>query len=253
MLVDLVRAQTTDGCTLDGAFQRADPSCRATLPLDAVCLIHGTGSNFYQSTMLEYLAQQFLEEGVSVLRANTRGHDGISTLVSSRGGTRMGAAHEFVDDCRHDLLAWARFLWGHAGSRIALVGHSLGAVKCLYAAAHEPALWPTMIGAISPPRLSYEWFCNSPRAEEFLDTYRRAEALVEKGKGNTLLGATVPLPMVISAAGFAEKYGPQDRYNFLPLLRQISCPIAFVFGSQEVETNVAFAELPDELSWRGEG
>ena len=66
MLVDLVRIQTPDGYTLDGALQR--PTSPARLPLDAVILIHGTGSNFYQSTMLEFLAERFRAQGVATLR-----------------------------------------------------------------------------------------------------------------------------------------------------------------------------------------
>ena len=58
---------------------------------------------------------------------------------TARGGLRLGAAYETVDDCRFDLLAWVAWLRQHVGPRVALAGHSLGAVKCLYAAAHDLA------------------------------------------------------------------------------------------------------------------
>ena len=247
MLVDLVRVHTGDGCTLDGVLQRPIPGTAPQLPLDAVCLVHGTGSNFYQSTLLEFLAERFLERGIAVLRANMRGHDGISILVTTKGGRRVGAAYEVVDDCRHDLLAWTTFLRAEVGTRVGLVGHSLGAVKCLYAAAQEATLAPALIAAISPPRLSYEVFCNSPRSAEFSDAYRRAEELTAEGHGSALLEVTVPLPMAISAASYLEKYGPESRYDFVPLLRRVTCPTQFVFGEQEVATNIAFQGLPDTI------
>jgi pimeloyl-ACP methyl ester carboxylesterase len=243
MLVDLVRTKTPDGWFLDGALQM--PTSAATSPFDAVLLIHGTGSNFYQSTMFELLAERFLRRGMAVLRANTRGHDGISTFVGERGGRRLGAAYEIVDDCRHDLAGWTSFLRERCGPRIALVGHSLGAVKSLYATAHEPGIAPAAIVAISPPRLSYEVFCGSPKSAEFLDDYRRAEALVAEGHGGTLLDVTVPLPMAIAAAGYVEKYGPDAHYDFVPLLRRIACPLLVTFGAKEVADNVAFQELPE--------
>jgi hypothetical protein len=248
MIVDLIRIQTPDGCTLDGALQRA-PGAPA-MALDAVILVHGTGSNFYQSTLLEALADRFLALGVAALRANTRGHDGISVAVTARGGIRSGAAFETVDDCRHDLAGWVSFARTAVGPRVALLGHSLGAVKCIYAAVHEMSLNPALVIAVSPPRLSYAWFCQSPRREDFLSTFQRAEALVQAGQGGTLMDVTMPLPMLISAAGYVDKYGPDERINFLPLTPRLRSPALFVFGSREIETNVAFQNLAAELNGR---
>jgi pimeloyl-ACP methyl ester carboxylesterase len=248
MLIDLVRIRTPDGWLLDGALQL--PASPSQAPFDAALLVHGTGSNFYQSTLLEFLADKFLQRGIAVLRANTRGHDGISTLVGERGGRRLGAAYEIVDDCRHDLLGWTDFLRGRCGPRVALVGHSLGAVKSLYATAHEPKLDPAALIAISPPRLSYEIFCGSSKSKEFLEDYRRADALVAEGRGGAILDVTVPLPMAIAAAGFVEKYGPDARYDFVPLLGRITCPLLVTFGSKEVADNVAFQGLPELVGAR---
>src|ERR1700676_3030924 len=80
------------------------------LSLDAVCFIHGTGGNFYSSSLFDVFSRKFLDLGCAVLRVNTRGHDGISTAVSARGGVRLGAAYETVDDCRHDLAASLEWL-----------------------------------------------------------------------------------------------------------------------------------------------
>src|SRR5436190_23672164 len=138
MLVDLVHTTTRDGVRLDGMLQM--PTGGKTWPVDGLCFVHGTGGNFYGSTLFDAIGQRCLERGCAVLRVNTRGHDGISNAVTAKGGRRLGAAYEIVDDCRHDLAAWVDFLQQRVGPRIALVGHSLGAVKCLYTLAHEPTL-----------------------------------------------------------------------------------------------------------------
>ena len=62
MPAELVRAVTPDGVTLDGAWQRATPGA---LALDAACLVHGTGSNFYASTFMEMLASNSWFDGSS--------------------------------------------------------------------------------------------------------------------------------------------------------------------------------------------
>jgi pimeloyl-ACP methyl ester carboxylesterase len=213
------------------------------LPIDAICLVHGTGGNFYSSSLFEVLGRRLLELGCGVLRVNTRGHDGMSTAVTARGGRRLGAAYEVVDDCRHDLAAWLDWLRPAAGRRVALLGHSLGAVKCLYALASEPADVAALV-AVSPPRLSYAWFLASPEGEEFRRTYERAEALVQAGEPATLLEVKLPLPFVITAAGYVEKYGPDERYNYLKHLPAVRTRTLVTFGAIEVEHNLAFRAAP---------
>ena len=180
--------------------------------------------------------------------ASTRGHDGISTAVTAKGGRRIGAAYEVVDDCRHDLTAWVEFLKARVGPRVGLVGHSLGAVKCLYALAHEPALEAAYVITISPPRLSYSWFSSQPEGEAFLRTYRQAEALVQAGEPTATLEVAQPFPFVITAAGYVEKYGPDEHYHFLRYVNGVRCPVLITLGAVEVANNAAFRGSPEALA-----
>ncbi len=246
MLVDLVHTTTRDGVRLDGMLQM--PSAAGAWPVDGLCFVHGTGGNFYGSALFDTLGTLCLERGCAVLRVNTRGHDGISTAVTLKGGRRLGAAYEIVDDCRHDLTAWIDFLKSRVGPRIGLVGHSLGAVKSLYALAHESALDVSVAIAISPPRLSYSWFCESPDSAKFLETYRAAEALVQAGQPTALLEVSLPLPFAITAAGYVEKYGPDERYNYLRFISGLHSPLLVTLGAIEAANNMAFRGAAEELS-----
>jgi pimeloyl-ACP methyl ester carboxylesterase len=245
VLVDLVRTSTRDGVQLDAALQ--SPTVPAQIGLDGFCLIHGTGSNFYSSGLLSDVAERLLKLGSAVLRINTRGHDGISTAVTPQGGKRAGAAYEVVDDCRHDVAAWVAWMRQRVGPRIGLVGHSMGAVKALYAAAHGADLDPAVIIAISPPRLSYSVSCAGTQRTEFLEAFTRAEQFVAQGEPGRLMEVRVPLPFVITAAGYAEKYGPDERYNFLKFLADVRCLTLITLGGKELKDNVAFQGLPLEL------
>src|SRR5581483_11050464 len=160
-----LQVTTRDGYRLDGAYLA--PAAAPVLPLDALCFVHGTGGNFYSSSLFDALAERLRALGCGVLRVNTRGHDGISTAATNRGGRRQGAAYEVADECRHDLRAWLDWLRQQAGPRVGLLGHSFGAVKCLYALTHEPDLACACVVALSPPRLSYAAFCESAHAEKF--------------------------------------------------------------------------------------
>lgn len=251
MLVELVQAQTRDGLRLDGSFQAPGSPARDALGVSAFCLVHGTGGNFYSSTLFDAVAERLLQLGCAVLRVNTRGHDGVSTAATARGGLRLGAAYEAVDDCRHDLAAWIDWLVARAGPRVGLVGHSLGAVKCLYALAGEPRPEVRRVIALSPPRLSYKAFAAGPRGAEFLDTYARAERLVEQCRPAELLEVKMPLPMVITAAGYVEKYGPDERYDYLRFVGGAGCPTLVTLGGLEVRDNAAFQGAPEELARLG--
>ncbi len=246
MLVDLVQTTTRDGVRLDGMLQTPAQSTR-TWPVDGLCFVHGTGGNFYASSLFDAIGERCLQRGCAVLRVNTRGHDGISNAVTSKGGRRLGAAYEIVDDCRHDLAAWIDFLKERVGPRVGLVGHSLGAVKSLYALAHDTSLHVERVIAISPPRLSYAWFCESPEGQQFLGTYQRAEALVEAGQPTTLMDVQLPLPIAITAAGYVEKYGPDERYNYLPFMRSVRVPTLLTLGAIEAEHNMAFRGAAEML------
>jgi alpha/beta superfamily hydrolase len=244
LLADLMHVTTRDGVRLDGMFQQ---SADAAGPVDAACLVHGTGGNFYSSSLFDVLAARLLDMGCAVLRVNTRGHDLMSTAVTAKGGKRLGAAYEVVDDCRHDLAAWVEWLAGRGHGRIALIGHSLGAVKCLYTVANDTELPVTAVAALSPPRLSYSWFCESAKRDTFLDIYRRAEAEATAGRPEALLEVSFPLPFVITAAGYLEKYGPDERYNFLKFIAAVPCPVLLTLGGIEVENSAAFQGTAEAL------
>jgi alpha/beta superfamily hydrolase len=250
--VDFVQTTTRDGVRLDGMFQTPTAPAAAALPLDAVCFVHGTGGNLYSSTLFDAFAEGFLALGCAVLRVNTRGHDLMSNAVTAKGGRRLGAAYELVDECRHDLAAWLDWLRQRAGERIGLVGHSLGAVKCLYALAHEPRLPARCVAALSPPRLSYSWFCTNPEGRHFLETYALAERHVESGQPAALLDVKLPLPFVVTAVGYVEKYGPDERYNYLHFVPGVPCPTLVALGSVEVANNMAFRGAPEALAELGD-
>ena len=245
MMVDLVQTTTRDGVRLDGVFQSA--AVRADSPLDGVSLVHGAGGSFYTSTLFDALAESLLSVGCAVLRVNTRGHDLMSTASTPQGGRRQGAAYEVVDDCRHDLTAWLDWLKNRVGPRVGLLGHSLGAVKCLYAAAHEPGLAAASVAALSPPRLSYAWFCSSPEGPRFREDYETAERHVESGRPGAPMDMRLPLPGVMTAGGYLEKYGPEERYNYLRFAADAPCPVLVTLGGVEAENNMAFRGAAEAL------
>jgi hypothetical protein len=81
-----------------------------------------------------------------------------------------------------------------------------------------------------------------------LETYRRADELMQSGKPGALMEVSLPLPFVITAAGYAEKYSPDERYNYLRFLAAVPCPTLALFGGIEIASNMAFQQAPEEVS-----
>lgn len=245
MIVDLVHTRTTDGIRLDGALRTSDSP--KTTGVDLAICVHGTGANFYGSSFWEQIAKRLMAGGTDVLVVNTRGHDLMSTASTMGGGFRAGAAYEIVDDCRFDLGAWCKFATERGYERVALMGHSLGALKAVYTAGQADAPEVSCVVAISGPHLSYERFSQSRAAETFLASYEEARQLVEQGQGEELMKITFPIPYVITAKGFVDKYGPEKRYDLLEWVRRVKCPVLAVYGAAEIHQNVAFEGVPDRL------
>jgi len=247
-LVELVQVRTADGVRLDGALAVPKSGALERKPtVDAVLAIHGTGSNFYSSAVFEGLAPKLLADGIALLRINTRGHDVISMAATLAGPRRLGSSLEQVSDCRHDLAAWLEFLASREYRSVALVGHSLGAIKAIYFAAQVAHPAVRRLVAISPPRLSYAYYLDSERHDEFKAHYDTAQEHVAAGRGETLIEIRTPLPFLVSAASFVDKYGPEEKYNILRQIRRIRVPSLFVFGGIELE-EVNFRGLPEAIA-----
>jgi pimeloyl-ACP methyl ester carboxylesterase len=217
-------------------------------PPSAALLLHGVAGNFYTSSTFEPLIPKLNECGLAVATVNTRGHDSVFGASLGTVRRRFGAAYETVDDCRHDVAAWIEFLKNRGHKSLVLIGHSLGAVKALYAQAHEQ--WPevTAVVAISAPRLSYSAFMNAAENSSFFESFHTAERLVRDGRGDELFTSKYPFPLLITAAGYVDKYGPQERYNLLKFAAELSCPALFVYGSKELtHGGIPFAGVPDAL------
>jgi pimeloyl-ACP methyl ester carboxylesterase len=249
MHAELVRTVTCDGLRLDGAWHtpQSAPSRGVGEGLGAI-LLHGVAGNFYTSSTFEPLIPRLQQLGMPVLAVNTRGHESVFGASLGNVRRRLGAAYETVDDCRHDIEAWAKLAADRGVRKLVLIGHSLGAIKAVYAAAHEPPANLAAVVAVSPPRLSYAAFRNSPASSFFLESMTTTEQMVAEGRGDELFTGKFPFPLLITAGGYIDKYGPAERYNILRFVDRLPCPAVFFYGSRELEQGgIAFNGLPEAL------
>jgi pimeloyl-ACP methyl ester carboxylesterase len=250
MHVELVRTVTRDGLRLDGALTPTRSVSEGSSPSSptAAILLHGVAANFYTSSTLEPLVPKLQDLGIAALLVNTRGHDSVFGASLGNVRRRFGAAYESVDDCRHDVAAWIDFLKSRGHHRILLIGHSLGAIKSAYAEAYEKFPEVAAVIAVSGPRLSYSAFMNAPESSLFWESLHTAQEMVKAGQGDELFTSKFPFPLLITAAGYIDKYGPAERYNILKFAADLPCPALFTYGGKELASGgIPFAGLPDAL------
>jgi pimeloyl-ACP methyl ester carboxylesterase len=247
MLVDLVRTTAPDGLRLDGALLEPPAGVSSGVSANtAVLCLHGVGSAFYGSNLFEAVSPALTNRGFAVLWANTRGHDGLVTTIATGKRRHFGAAAEIVDECRLDVAAWKSFLQERGYDRLALLGHSLGAVKALYAVSN--GVQAEFVIAASPPSLSYRRLLAGKDGEAFRRWIDEAKRLIDAGAGDRLFEPNVPFPLVISARTYWDKYGAEERYDFLKLLAKIDRPTLFTYGELELRgEGTPFAGLPERI------
>ena len=228
MLADLVEVMTPEGIPLSGAYF-APAGVSRSHSVDSILFFHGDGGHFYSSLYLG-LGQRMAEQGIAFLTANRRGHDHLASGV--RGGPLAGYAFESVDDSRADFGAWLNLLRERGHRRIAIGGHSGGAVRATYAQATERFADVEAVIPVSPGEYNHEGVI-ALHGEDFSRPFRESERNIAEGKTDVLLRPGVPWGSVWSARAYVDCFNPDNRYSVTIHAANTRCPTLFIFGSEE--------------------
>lgn len=242
--MELVRVVTADKVRLEGLLYPPAGATGADA-IDAVIMHHGVGGHFYAPGFFEEAVAALTARGMTVLRANNRGHDTIFRQYGPGPGLLLGAAYERMDDSRHDYRAWLDLVAARGCRRIALWGHSLGAVKAIYFAAKErhPAL--AAVVASSPPRFGHVTYAGKPAEFEALQAHLKdARGLIAAGQGAQLMQVTNPIPLTITAASYVDKYGSADDFDYTRHIPDTGVPLLVTIGGREGVDPMAAPIIP---------
>jgi pimeloyl-ACP methyl ester carboxylesterase len=153
---------------------------------------------------------------------------------------------EHIEDGLLDLTAWVDFAKREGFEHVGIAAHSLGAVKAAYAYAHGLARTQRFI-ALSPPRLNTGTLSDDPKKGALFRAHiELAQSLVEQGKANEIIKVRFPLANWVSAGTFLDKYGSNDKYDYLKVVEQVPVPVLWIFGEQETRDGSANFRNADE-------
>ena len=235
MYVELMSTTNANGVRLDGAFYSPPVDAVPIGPVNAMLLIHGSRGNFLDPTTME-MAEDLRKLGYACLTLNTNAHDTVWANPSD--GVYYGNAFEILDTTCQDLKAGIDYLHDAGYPHVALLGHSMGAVRVAYYAATQSDPRVSAVVPISPVRLSYSYYMNSKDAQEFLEIISRAQELDSAGRGGELLDVNFPIKQLFSASAYLDKHGAAERYNLVNLAPGIVIPMLAIAGSLETHTRL---------------
>ena len=235
MLVDLMSTTNADGVRLDGAYFAPSIDTEPIGQVDAILLLHGSRGNFSEPNT-RTMAEDLRQMGYACLALNTTAHDTVWNDPAQ--GRNYGNAYEILDETCGDLKAGVDYLWDAGYRRIALLGHSMGAVRVAYYAATQADQRLAAVIPISPVRLSYSYYMASTDAQQFGDLIRQAQDMEAAGKGRELFDADFPIQQLFSATSYLDKHGPEERYNLVKLAPKIEIPMFVIGGSLETHTRL---------------
>ena len=228
MLADLVDVTTPEGIVLSGAYF-APANVNRSRSVDAILFFHGDGGHFYSSLYLG-LGRSMAEKGIAFLTANRRGHDHVAGGV--RGGPLAGYAFESVDDSRADFGAWLELLRERGHRRIAIGGHSGGAVRATYAQAAERFDNVVGVTAVSPGEYDHESVI-ALHGESFSGPFRESELNIAEGHPDVLLRPGIPWGSTWSARAYVDCFNRDNRYSVTTHAANTGSPTLYVFGAEE--------------------
>lgn len=226
-ITDICPIKTDDNIVLELAYfppRYAD---------DAVFLItHGAANSFCGSPAW-VVGRELAQRGFGVAVLNNRGHDWVSH--NAHDHRWIGAAYERIEDGARDFHAAFAWLERRGHQRVVLAGHSLGGLKAAYTQAYKPHPTVLALAMCSSPRLPDDKFWDWSKHLAILE---RCNELIAHGQGDELLQVEMPtntpaLRGLMSAATYANKYGPTAPTTTLRFADRIKVPTLLVVGSDE--------------------
>jgi pimeloyl-ACP methyl ester carboxylesterase len=211
--MEFCQTWTDDGVQLSGMVHAPQGQTRLAL---GVVLVHGFSSRFYSQVVLG-LAGGLARRGVLVVAGNNRGHD-IGALLRRRqdGPLLAGAAWERIEEAPFDVAAWIDVAVARGARKVALVGHSLGALKCaLYCLERDDPRVAALVLASPPLRPAAAPAAPDPAAED--------RAIVRL------------LPFPVSAQTLRSRQALADRLQPLEMLSRLRVPTLILYGELEPE------------------
>lgn len=233
---EIVKLLTEDGLELQGFF--VDSKSKI-----GFLHIHGLSGNFYENSLIDYIANYVEKKNISFLSLNTRGHDYVNDITKIEGSkysiVNVGGALERFEDCILDIKIGVDFLKRKGCKKIILQGHSSGCQKITYyySTTRDTSIAGLILLAPADDRNT----AKKMLGKDFVKTLKLAEDMVKNKSSDDFMPTGLAGLPVISAARFVSLCSTSsteaDLFDYNGEMNEISTitlPILAVFGSRDI-------------------
>lgn len=203
-------------------------------PADGVILITHGGLAHRGMEAIVYLQELFTQRGYNSLAIN------LSLGLNNRHGMyHCKLAHRHRNaDAAAEIGAWVNWLQAQGARRVAVLGHSRGGAQtALYAAEHDSEVVKAVVLLAPATRNNTDAAAYQQRYQKPLaPVLKKAQKLVENGKGGTLMTHTNLLNCAdtsVTADAFLSYHGPEARVDTPDLIPQIKQPTLIVIAGND--------------------
>ena len=127
MNINTVFFKATDGVSLKGILYKSKKETKKIL-----ISIHGMATNCIKKRD-DIIAEKLNNQNIDFLAFNNRGHDIVNYILKKDMIKELaGTAYEEISECCEDILGGINYALERKYDEIYLMGHSLGATKCVY-------------------------------------------------------------------------------------------------------------------------
>jgi len=199
-----------------------------------ILMTHGTLAHG-RMEIISSLQEMFKERGLNSLAIT------LGLGITKRSGMydcKVPHRHKHTD-AMNEIEAWLTWLKKKGATKVTLFGHSRGGNQTAwFASEHNDAVINAVI--LAAPMI---WNENEEQkvykktyGKQLADIYRRAQAMVKKGKGKELMAHTDFIyckDTQVDANSFVNYYKPEPRFDTPTLLKHISKPVIVFAGSDD--------------------
>jgi hypothetical protein len=100
----------------------------------------------------------------------------------------------------------------------------------------------------SPPRFAHSAFLTTAEGDIFKRSAEQAQQHILEGHPEAVMDVLYPVPILVTAETFMQKYGPEETYDILTYIPKMNIPTLILIGTEEAQTMMAFQGLPSQVA-----
>ena len=241
----IIDGKTKDGLNLTGGYYESNKDI-------CIVFIHGMSTSLLEDSFARFWGDYFQKKGIGFIYGHTRGYSRINSILCNDKFKTYGTAFEIFEDCLFDISLWVNKAKEFGYQKIILLGHSYGALKCIYYSSLNNNIDATILA--SAPDFHALSKIKIPIFDLLL---KESKINIDNNESDKLLSFPLGDENYVSSKTYYSWYNENSLTNLLPIgenkdkfeaFSKINVPLLMFAGSKEHELYKGFNILKTKVS-----